>query len=162
MPYYFPRAYDGYVKNVLNRQSLHMSYNLAWDDYVDFMDNIIGYMDIRYGRYGECENESDPKSNKNSYNIHAPKKTDKTKIGIFLRNFMDINNINENTLNVEYSIYDYIVEHLNIANLEKLFHSMSVEDQVEFIRTLPNITDILNDPNDPRMIHCGDHSWIIL
>ena len=128
MPYYFGTCIEGWARTCfehpLNEHELRNS------DVVYFVDDIMSWMEKNYGEQGDCEDERNPKSNRETYERFPPKATDQTKIGKWLRNYMDFADITEQQ--IEYNIYDTIYENINIVNIEKLFHSLDVEDQREF------------------------------
>ena len=143
MPYYFGSAIEGWARtcfeNPLNETDLRDS------DVVFFVDDIMGWMNKNYGEEGDCECERHPKSNTETYMEFAPKPTDKTKIGMWLRNFMDITDTAESDIvdNIIGTIYDDI----NMVTIEKLFHSMDTEDQREF-RDYVSSDDRFSDESD--------------
>ena len=128
MPYYFGTTIEGWARtcfeNPLNEHELRNS------DVVYFVDDMMGWMEKNYGERGDCEDERNPKSNRETYERFPPKATDQTKIGKWLRNYMDFANITEQQ--IEYNIYDTIYENISLISIEKLFHSLDVEDQREF------------------------------
>ena len=128
MPYYFGSTIEGWARTCFDTPVNPT--NLRDSDIVFFVDDIMGWMNKNYGEEGDCECEKDPKSNTETYKEFAPKPTDKTKIGMWLRNFMDITNIAESDIvnNIIETIYDDI----NMVSIEKLFHSMETDDQREF------------------------------
>ena len=143
MPYYFASAIQGWARTCfedpLNETDLRDS------DIVFFVDDIMGWMNKNYGEAGDCECERNPKSNTQSYMQFAPKSTDKTKIGMWLRNFMDMTDIAERDItdNIIETIYDDI----NMDSIEKLFHSMDTDDQREF-RDYVSSNDRFSDESD--------------
>ena len=128
MPYYFGTTIEGWARTCfeepLNDQELRNS------DVVYFVDDMMGWMEKNYGEQGDCEDERNPKSNRETYERFPPKPTDQTKIGKWLRNYMDFTNITEQQ--IEYNIYDIIYENISLISIEKLFHSLDVEDQRVF------------------------------
>ena len=149
MPYYFGSAIQGWARtcfeNPLNETDLRDS------DIVFFVDDIMGWMNKNYGEAGDCECERDPKSNTETYMEFAPKPTDKTKIGMWLRNFMDMTDTSEKDIvdNIIETIYDDI----NMVSIEKLFHSMDTDDQREF-RDYVSSDDRFSDESDNNISDC--------
>ena len=128
MPYYFGSAIEGWARTCfedpLNETDLRDS------DIVYFVDDMMGGREKNYGEEGDCEDERNPKSNRETYERFPPKPTDQTKIGKWLRNYMDFADITEQQ--IEYNIYDMIYENISLISIEKLFHSMDTDDQREF------------------------------
>ena len=139
MPYYFGTAYDNYFNNTYGANSSGCSYNPNISQIEMFVDDILDWADMKFGEEGDCEDETDPKSNRNTYNTFYPKSSDITKYGIFLRNFMDMRNIGEDLFTNTYNIYNYIFDSPDINLLETLFHSLSIDDQSLFIENIPTI-----------------------
>ena len=146
MPYYFGSTIQGWARtcfeNPLNETDLRDS------DIVFFVDDIMGWMNKNYGEAGDCECERDPKSNTETYMEFAPKPTDKTKIGMWLRNFMDMTDIAEKDIvdNIIETIYDDV----NMDSIEKLFHSMDTDDQREF-RDYVSSNERFSDDSDANI-----------
>ena len=128
MPYYFGSTIEGWARTCfeepLNDQELRNS------DVVYFVDDMMGWMEKNYGEEGDCEDERNPKSNRETYERFPPKATDQTKIGKWLRNYMDFADITEQQ--IQYNIYDTIYENISLISIEKLFHSLDTDDQREF------------------------------
>ena len=104
-----------------------------------YMDDILDWADMKFGESGDCEDEVNPKSNRSTYNKFPPKHTDKTRYGEFLKNFMEMSDLSYNNFTPDYNIYNYIFDNLNLRTVEKLFHSLSLEDQTLFIENIPTL-----------------------
>lgn len=128
MPYYFGSTINGWARtcfeNPLTESELRDS------DLVFFVDDIMDWMEKNYGEDGDCECETHPKSCRETYERFPPKPTDKTKIGKWLRNYMDLLNITETQ--IRDNIFEMIYDNINVENIENLFHSLEIEDQLEF------------------------------
>lgn len=161
MPYYFGTAYDNYFINTYGVHSSGCSYNPNISQIEMFVDDILDWVDMKFGEEGDCEDETDPKSNRNTYNTFCPKSSDITKYGIFLRNFMDMRNIGEDLFTNTYNIYNYIFDSLDINLLETLFHSLSTDDQSLFIENIPTIQyDLRRYFNrESRQIDCESNNY---
>ena len=145
MPYYWARAYTNYLSTVLELESTNVSTVIHGDAVRDFINDIIDWMDLKYGEDGDCEDEKNPKSKISSYNIHPPKESDQTKIGKWLRSYIHYDDVNLNFLSKQYNIYDYIADKNHIHTVEKLFHSLDVDDQLSFIENIPTLIEDLNE-----------------
>lgn len=128
MPYYFNSTIQGWARTCFEDPITEEE--LRNSDIVYFVDDMLDWMNTRYGEEGDCECERNPKSNKKSYETFPPKPTDKTKIGKWLRNYMDFADIHENQM-ID-NIFDTIYNNISMANIEKLFHSLDTDDQLEF------------------------------
>ena len=127
MPYYFGSTIEGWARTCfdspLTEQELRNS------DVVFFVDDMMGWMEKNYGEAeGECEDERNPKSNRETYERFPPKPTDQTKIGKWLRNYMDFANITEQQ--IEYNIYDTIYDNITLVHHCKMENGyLNIEDK---------------------------------
>ena len=128
MPYYFASTIEGWARTCF--EDPIREEELRNSDIVFFVDDIVSWMDTRYGEEGDCECERNPRSNKKSYEKFPPKPTDQTKIGKWLRNYMEYTETNEDE--IEENIFETIYDNINVRNIEKLFHSLEIDDQREF------------------------------
>ena len=148
MPYYWGNAYNSYLSVVLEFEFDTQGVGISYDDINNFIKDIIDWMDLKYGENGDCEDLFNPKSRKSTYTIFPPKETDKTKIGIWLRNFIDIEDLDTSNFDKNYNIYDYIGDVNSLRTLEKLFHSLDIDDQIRFIENIPTLVQELDDYYD--------------
>lgn len=140
MPYYFGNAFDTYFNATYGVHSSGCSYQPNISQLEMFIDDLLDWADMKFGEEGDCEDDTEPKSNRNTYNTFCPKSSDITPYGIFLRNFMDINNIGDDLFtNTSYTIYNYINDMLSKNIIETLFHALTIDDQVLFIENIPTL-----------------------
>ena len=128
MPYYFGSTIEGWARTCFEDPIAEEE--LKESDIVYFVHDIVDWMEKKYGEEGDCECERNPKSNRETYEIFPPKSTDQTKIGKWLRNYMDFADLKED--DIEATIYRTIHDNISIDTIEKLFHSLDLEDQLEF------------------------------
>ena len=146
MPYYFGSAIEGWARTCFD-DPLPVE-ELRDSVVIYFVDDMMGWMEKNYGEEGDCEDERNPKSNRETYERFPPKPTDQTKIGKWLRNYMDFADITEQQ--IEYNIYDMIYENISLISIEKLFHSMDTDDQREFCDYISS-DDRFSDESDANI-----------
>lgn len=145
MPYYFGQAFDTYFSYTYDVNSIGCSYRPTVAQFEMCIDDLLDWADMKFGEAGDCEHETNPKSSRSSYNVFPPKHSDQTKYGTFLRNFINMADIPEDTFTPRYNIYNYIFDNLNINTLELLFHSLTIEYQQLYIQSIPNMQQDLRN-----------------
>ena len=140
MPFYFTRVYQNYILRYFQKTPVQ---SLTLGECSQFIGDMVDWMDIKWGEQGDCECEVNPKSNIHTYTKFPPKKTDTTRIGHWLRQYMLLDDIAEDERFHSNNIIDIIFENCCENTIQKLFLSLDTEDQREFMNDIPRLSNIL-------------------
>ena len=65
--------FDKYFQYTYNVQCVNGSFRATNEQLETCVDDILDWMDMKYGERGDCEDEINPKSNRRTYKKFPPK-----------------------------------------------------------------------------------------